>query len=66
MSANMHRLLSFAIRFPGWHTCGNDSVRTMNALEARGYLHVERYEKAKPQFRIALPEYARNAIDAVK
>lgn len=63
MAPNAHRLLAFAIRYPeGWHTCGADSVRAMGALEARGYLEVVRYAKARPQFRLALPPHAHAAI----
>lgn len=64
MTPNMNRLLAFSIRYPGWHSCGRDSVRAMSALEARGFLTVIRYGKGKlPQFRLALPDYAREAID---
>jgi hypothetical protein len=63
MSPNMHRLLKFALRYPGWHTCGRDSTRAMTALEARGYLHVQRYDsKALPQFRVALPAHVYDAL----
>lgn len=61
MSRNMQRLLSFLIRYPeGWHSIARDSVRAMNALEARGLIEVVRYAKgALPQARLALPEHTR-------
>lgn len=65
MSPNMHRLLKFALKYPGWHSCGRDSTRAMAALEAHGYLDVKRYPgKVLPQFRIALPARVFDALDA--
>ena len=64
MSPNMHRILKFAIEYPGWHSCGRDSTRAMAALEARGYLDVKRYSgRALPQFRLALPARIFDALD---
>lgn len=65
MGKNQLRLLAFALHYPGWHTCGPDSRPAMRALEGKGLLEVAEYgRKAPPQFRINLPAWAHDGINA--
>lgn len=64
MTKNEKRLLKFAIEYPGWHTCGRDTVPLMRRLAGYGLVEMVEYgRKALPQFRLALPDHARLAID---
>ena len=66
MGKNAIRLLQFCLKYPrGWHSMGTDrrDVYAMNTLEAYGLIEVIRYgRKARPQFRLSLPEDVRNVI----
>lgn len=67
MSPNEARLMKFAIRLPGWHSCQADARRTMRRLGALGLLEVaEHGRKAQPQFRLALSETVRAALESVR
>ncbi len=58
MGKHSLRLLKFALDYPGWHSCADDSRRTMYRLEAQGLLEVIRYsgKRVLPQFRIRQPK----------
>lgn len=52
------RLLKFALEYPTWHTCGQDSKPAMRRLQAMGLLEV-----SGDQFRIRLGKEARAMPD---
>ncbi len=45
MGKNMKRLLSFAIKYEGWHTWGKDRATcdAVRRLEAQGYIETDDY-----------------------
>lgn len=63
MNANKKKLLRFAMKYPGWHSCARDSFDDLEVLENQGFVEVIRYPGAAlPQFRIAIPQWAHAAI----
>lgn len=48
------KMLTFAQKYPGWHSCAKDSVKYMNQLEKEGKLEVKKYNKkgVLDQFRL--------------
>lgn len=69
MGKNQLRMLKFSIEYPGWHSCGKDSRDTMYRLQAMGLFEVRSGKPdghTYPQFRIAIPAWAHNGIDAAR
>lgn len=67
MNQNKKKLLRFALKYPGWHSCARDMQDDMEILAGQGLLEVIRYPgTALPQFRIAIPQWAHAAIDRAR
>ena len=57
MGRNMQHLMSFALKYPGWHSYQKDrpTVSALRSLVSRGLIRVNEYN----HFQLAIPEQYR-------